>query len=36
MKAYLIDAEKELEFVKIDPACFVMNPDDVILFKNYT
>ena len=36
MQAYLIDAEKELESVVLNPASFVMKPDDVILFKNYT
>lgn len=35
MKAYLINAEKELEPVDINPESFTMQPDDVILFKNY-
>jgi hypothetical protein len=35
MKAYLINAEKELEPVEINPESFTMQPDDVILFKNY-
>ena len=35
MKAYLIDAEKELDLVEIDQSNFVMKPDDVILFKNF-
>ena len=35
MKAYIIDADHELDLVEIDPTSFVMKPDDVILFKNY-
>ena len=35
MKAYLIDAEKELDPVEINPSAFTMKADDVILFKNY-
>ena len=35
MKAYIIDADHELDLVEIDPTSFVMKPDDVILFRNY-
>ena len=35
MKAYIIDADHELEPVEIDPSNFVMKSYDVILFKNY-